>query len=97
MVPLLDSGCTLAAPRGLWELRGGPTWTTLRCTSRWCVPPTTRISQGHLPLTSLVWPSLGLGSPQFLHYQSLPSMLSGLIGTFADPDTVFRWSLYLLC
>ena len=39
---------------------------------------------------------LGLGSPQFLHYQSLPSMLSGVIGTFADPDTVFRWSLYLL-
>ena len=50
------------------------------------------ISQGHLPLTSW-WPYLGLGSPQFLHYQSLPSMLSGVIGTFVDPDTVFRSSL----
>jgi Bacterial membrane protein YfhO len=54
-----------------------------------------RISQGHLPLTSW-FPYLGLGSPQFLHYQSLPSVLTGLIGTAVDPDTVFRWSLYLL-
>ena len=54
-----------------------------------------RISQGHLPLTSW-FPYLGLGSPQFLHYQSLPSMISGLIGTVVNPDTVFRWSLYLL-
>ena len=36
----------------------------------------TRISQGHLPLTSW-FPYLGLGSPQFLHYQSLPSMTAG--------------------
>ena len=55
----------------------------------------TRISEGHLPLTSW-FPYLGLGSPQFLHYQSLPSMTAGLIGTVADPDTVFRWSIYLL-
>ncbi len=55
----------------------------------------TRISQGHLPLTSW-YPYLGLGSPQFLHYQSLPSMLTGLFGTFIDPDTAFRWSMYLL-
>jgi hypothetical protein len=55
----------------------------------------TRISQGHLPLTSW-FPFLGLGSPQFLHYQSLPSMISGAIGTVAHPDTVFRWSIYLL-
>ena len=54
-----------------------------------------RVSAGHLPLTSW-FPYLGLGSPQFLHYQSLPSMLSGLAGTVIDPDTVFRWSLYLL-
>ncbi len=54
-----------------------------------------RIGVGHLPLTSW-WPYLGLGSPQFLHYQSLPSMISGVIGTFANPDAVFRWSLYLL-
>src|SRR6516162_621972 len=55
----------------------------------------TRISQGHLPLTSW-FPYLGLGSPQFLHYQSLPSMTAGVLGTAIDPDTVFRWSLYLL-
>jgi Bacterial membrane protein YfhO len=54
-----------------------------------------RIKAGHLPLTSW-WPYLGLGSPQFLHYQSLPAMVDGLIGTVFDPDTVFRWSLYLL-
>jgi len=54
-----------------------------------------RIDAGHLPLTSW-FPYLGLGSPQFLHYQSLPSILTGLVGTAADPDTAFRWSLYLL-
>ena len=55
----------------------------------------TRISQGHLPQTSW-FPYLGLGSPQFLHYQGLPATLTGIIGTAADPDTVFRWSIYLL-
>ncbi len=54
-----------------------------------------RISQGHLPLTSW-FPYLGLGSPQFLHYQSLPAMTAGAIGTIVNPDTAFRWSLYLL-
>jgi hypothetical protein len=55
----------------------------------------TRLSQGHLPQTSW-FPYLGLGSPQFLHYQSLPSIISGVIGTAVDPDTVFRCSMYLL-
>ncbi len=54
-----------------------------------------RIRAGHLPLTSW-FPYLGLGSPHFLHYQSLPSVVSGAVGTVGDPDTVFRWSLYLL-
>jgi hypothetical protein len=54
-----------------------------------------RIAQGHLPLTSW-FPYLGLGSPQFLHYQSLAAMTTGLIGNVVDPDTAFRWSLYLL-
>jgi hypothetical protein len=49
----------------------------------------------HLPLTSW-FPYLGLGSPQFLHYQSLPAMTAGAIGTVANPDAVFRWSIYLL-
>jgi len=50
---------------------------------------------GHLPLTSW-FPFLGLGSPQFLHYQSLPAMLTGLIGLAIGPDTAFRWTLYVL-
>jgi Bacterial membrane protein YfhO len=84
---------------GLWELRpelrAVPYLDDSSLHEQMVRSAATRISQGHLPLTSW-WPYLGLGSPQFLHYQSLPSMLSGVIGTFADPDTVFRWSLYLL-
>jgi hypothetical protein len=50
---------------------------------------------GHLPLTSW-FPFLGEGSPQFLHYQSLPAMLTGAAGLLIGPDAAFRWSLYLL-
>jgi hypothetical protein len=53
------------------------------------------IRGGHLPLTSW-FPYLGLGSPQFLHYQSLPAMVTGLAGVLVGPDLAFRWSLYLL-
>ncbi len=54
-----------------------------------------QLQGGHLPLTSW-FPFLGLGSPQFLHYQSLPAMLTGLIGLAIGPDPAFRWTLYLL-
>jgi hypothetical protein len=54
-----------------------------------------RIRAGHLPLTSW-FPYLGLGSPNFEHYQSLPSMITGLLGTAVGGDTAFRWSVYLL-
>jgi len=50
---------------------------------------------GHLPLTSW-FPYLGLGSPQFLHYQSLPAMLTGLMGLAVGPDGAYRWTLYIL-
>ncbi|MDQ6803652.1 MAG: YfhO family protein [Actinomycetota bacterium] len=50
---------------------------------------------GHLPLRSW-WPYLGLGSPQFLHYQSLPAMITGLLGLAVGPDAAFRWTLYIL-
>ncbi len=84
---------------GLWELRpelrAVPYLDDSSLHEQMVRSAAARISQGHLPLTSW-WPYLGLGSPQFLHYQSLPSMLSGAVGTFVDPDTVFRWSLYLL-
>ncbi len=56
---------------------------------------TARIRAGHLPLTSW-FPYLGLGSPHFLHYQSLPAMLTGIAGTAVGADAAFRWSLYLL-
>src|SRR5947209_6713160 len=56
---------------------------------------TTQLRAGHLPLTSW-FPYLGLGSPQFLHYQSLPAMLTGLFGIAVGPGVAFRWSLYLL-
>jgi Bacterial membrane protein YfhO len=56
---------------------------------------TAQLRVGRLPLTSW-FPYLGLGSPQFLHYQSLPAMLTGLVGIVTGPDAAFRWSLYLL-
>ena len=56
---------------------------------------TLQFGAGHLPLTSWV-PFLGLGSPQFLHYQSLPAMLTGLIGLVVGPDAAFRWTMYVL-
>jgi hypothetical protein len=56
---------------------------------------TAQLRAGHLPLTSW-FPFLGTGSPQFLHYQSLPAILTGAVGLLTGPDTAFRWSLYLL-
>jgi hypothetical protein len=56
---------------------------------------TTQLRAGHLPLTSW-FPFIGEGSPQFLHYQSLPAMLTGAVGLLTGPDVAFRWSLYLL-
>jgi hypothetical protein len=54
-----------------------------------------QLRAGHDPLTAW-FPYLGLGSPQFLHYQGTPAVLTGLAGLVAGPDTAFRWSLYLL-
>jgi hypothetical protein len=56
---------------------------------------TAQLRAGHLPLTSW-FPFLGEGSPQFLHYQSLPAILTGALGLLTGPDGAFRWSLYLL-
>lgn len=54
-----------------------------------------QLRAGHFPLTSW-FPFLGEGSPQFLHYQSLPALLAGAVGLLTGPDVAFRWSLYLL-
>lgn len=54
-----------------------------------------RLRTGHDPLTSW-YPYLGLGSPQFLHYQSTPAILTGVAGLAVGPDKAFNWSLYLL-
>jgi hypothetical protein len=56
---------------------------------------TAQLRAGHLPLSSW-FPFLGEGSPQFLHYQSLPAILTGALGVLIGPDVAFRWSLYLL-
>ena len=89
----------LSVAWGLWELRpelrAVPYLDDSSLHEQMVRAAAARIRAGHLPLTSW-FPYLGLGSPQFLHYQSLPSMVSGAIGTVVDPDTVFRWSLYLL-
>jgi hypothetical protein len=53
------------------------------------------LRSGHDPLTSW-FPDLQLGSPQFLHYQSTPAILTGLAGLVTGPDAAYRWSLYLL-
>src|SRR5665213_3376379 len=54
-----------------------------------------RLTAGHLPLESW-YPYLGLGSPQFLHYQSLGATFVGMIGTVFGVDRTFAWSTYLL-
>ena len=53
------------------------------------------LRSGNLPLTRW-FPFLGLGSPQFLHYQSGGATLTALAGLVVGPDAAFRWSLYLL-
>jgi hypothetical protein len=54
-----------------------------------------RISAGHLPWTSW-FPFIGLGSPQFLHYQSLPAVLTGLLAEVISPSSAVAWTTYLL-
>ena len=56
---------------------------------------TAQLRAGHLPLTTW-FPFLGEGSPLFLHYQSLPATVTGVVGLVVGADVAFRWSLYLL-
>lgn len=56
---------------------------------------THEIAHGHAPLSSW-FPFLGLGSPQFTHYQPLGALIAGLVGVIAGPDRAFAWSTWLL-
>src|SRR5207247_6759951 len=42
------------------------------------------------------YPELGLGSPQFHHYQSLPHITTAYVSKLFGVGRSFRWSLYLL-
>ena len=59
---------------------------------RWA---TDRIQQGRTPFDGL-FTTLGLGFPAFHHYQVLPHVVTGVVGTVTGADTAYRWSLYLL-
>lgn len=54
-----------------------------------------RFASGHVPLNGW-FPFLNLGSPDFLHYQSLPAMITGVLGLAVGPGHAFSWSLYVL-
>ncbi|HMK96789.1 MAG TPA: hypothetical protein VK425_04525, partial [Acidimicrobiales bacterium] len=56
---------------------------------------TNTIAAGRLPFTAW-FPYLGLGSAQFMHYQSLGAVLTGLVGIFVGAATAFRLALFLL-
>lgn len=54
-----------------------------------------QIRTGHLPLDGW-FPYLGLGSPLFLHYQSLGATLAGILGLAIGANQAFSLTLYLL-
>jgi hypothetical protein len=54
-----------------------------------------RISAGHDPLTSWFSP-INLGSPVYLHYQSLPSIITALFALAFGTQHAYGWSIYLL-
>ncbi|HWD24138.1 MAG TPA: hypothetical protein VG368_01625, partial [Acidimicrobiales bacterium] len=54
-----------------------------------------QLQAGHLPLNGW-FPFLNVGSPVFLHYQSLPAMLTAVAGLAIGGNHAFAWSCYLL-
>ena len=108
---IAGAGDRLAALPGSWLLvAGAVVWNLINLRAEtWAVSylddsslheqmvrfATTQLRAGHLPLTSW-FPFLGEGSPHFLHYQSLPAMLTGAVGLVTGSNVAFRWSLYLL-
>lgn len=54
-----------------------------------------QVEQGRVPLDGW-YPYVGLGLPQFHHYQSLPHLISAYISLVVGTDATYFWSLYLL-
>jgi hypothetical protein len=54
-----------------------------------------RIASGHFPLDGW-FPNLGLGTPYFHQYQTLPHLIAAVFAQMVDAGTVVRWSGYLL-
>ena len=54
-----------------------------------------QIDQGKIPLDGW-YPYLGMGLPQFHHYQSLAHLISGYVSLLFGVTTTYFWSLYLL-
>lgn len=61
-------------------------------TSRWVAD---RVGAGHNPFDGW-YPYLGLGFPQTHQYQSLPHVLTGILGLAVGVEHAYHWSLYLL-
>jgi hypothetical protein len=53
------------------------------------------LRMGRDPLSSW-YPLLNLGSPEFLHYQGLPAIVTGAVGIVTGDARAFAWSKYLL-
>jgi hypothetical protein len=54
-----------------------------------------QIDQGRVPLDGW-FPYLGLGLPQFTHYQSLPHLIAAYVAGIFGTESTYFWSLYLL-
>jgi len=54
-----------------------------------------RIADGHLPLDGW-FPDLGLGTPYFHQYQTLPHLVGAVFAQLVEAGTVIHWSGYLL-
>ncbi len=97
LLPWAIAGAAVAW--NLWELRATITPATYLNDSSVAEQmvrfATAQLRAGHDPLTAW-FPDLGLGSPQFLHYQSVPAIVTGAMGLVVGADAAFRWSLYLL-
>ena len=68
--------------------------TTRRRTRRSRASPSSGSGPGTVPFDAW-YPYLGLGSPQFLQYQALSHIVTGLL-SIVFGDATFRWTNYLL-